>query len=33
MATLAMLGNAKGLDIIACNVSTEVLAKVVSGEV
>ena len=33
MATLAMLGNAKGLNIIACNVSAEVLAKVVSGEV
>ena len=28
-----MLGNAKGLNIIACNVSAEVLAKVVSGEV
>jgi prephenate dehydratase len=33
MATLAMLGNADGLEIIACNVSAEVLAKVVSGEV
>jgi prephenate dehydratase len=33
MATLAMLGNANGLEIIACNVSAEVLAKVVSGEV
>src|ERR1700727_2956189 len=33
MATLAMLGNAKGLQIIACNVSAEVLAKVVAGEV
>jgi prephenate dehydratase len=33
MATLAMLGNAEGLEIIACNVSAEVLAKVVSGEV
>jgi prephenate dehydratase len=33
MATLATLGNANGLEIIACNVSAEVLAKVVSGEV
>ena len=33
MATLAMLGNANGLEIIACNVSAEVLAKVVSGAV
>jgi prephenate dehydratase len=33
MATLAMLGNENGLEIIACNVSAEVLAKVVSGEV
>ena len=33
MATLAMLGNANGLKIIACNVSAEVVAKVVSGEV
>jgi prephenate dehydratase len=30
MATLEMLGN---VDIVACNVSAEVLAKVVSGEV
>ncbi len=28
-----MLGNENGLEIIACNVSAEVLAKVVSGEV
>ena len=33
MATLAMLGNVNGLEIIACNVSAEVLAKVVAGEV
>jgi prephenate dehydratase len=33
MATLAMPGNVNGLEIIACNVSAEVLAKVVSGEV
>jgi prephenate dehydratase len=33
MATLAMLGNENSLDIIACNVSAEVLAKVVSAEV
>jgi prephenate dehydratase len=33
MATLAMLGNENSLDIIACNVSAEVLAKVVSGAV
>ncbi|HEY6412434.1 MAG TPA: prephenate dehydratase domain-containing protein [Edaphobacter sp.] len=33
MATLAMLGNADKLEIIACNVSAEVLAKVVSGAV
>jgi prephenate dehydratase len=33
MATLAMLGNCKGLEIIACTVSAQVLAKVVSGEV
>jgi prephenate dehydratase len=33
MATLAMLGNENSLEIIACNVSAEVLAKVVSGEV
>jgi len=33
MATLAMLGNAEGMEIIACNVSAEVLAKVVAGEV
>jgi prephenate dehydratase len=33
MATLAMLGNHRGLEIIACTVSAQVLAKVVSGEV
>jgi prephenate dehydratase len=33
MATLAMLGNENSLEIIACSVSAEVLAKVVSGEV
>jgi prephenate dehydratase len=33
MATVAMLGNLNGLEIIACNVSAEVLGKVVSGEV
>ena len=33
MATLAMLGNENSLEIIACNVSAEVLAKVVSCEV
>jgi len=33
MATVAMLGNSNGLEIIACNVSGEVLAKVVSGDV
>jgi len=32
MATVAMLGNRKGLEIIACSVSAEVLAKVVSGD-
>jgi prephenate dehydratase len=33
MATVEMLGNRKGLEIIACTVSAQVLAKVVSGEV
>jgi prephenate dehydratase len=33
MATLAMLGNHGDLEIIACTVSAQVLAKVVSGEV
>jgi prephenate dehydratase len=33
MATLAMLSNCKDLEIIACTVSAQVLAKVVSGEV
>jgi prephenate dehydratase len=33
MATLAMLGNHGGLEIIACTVSAQVLAKVVAGEV
>jgi prephenate dehydratase len=33
MATLAMMSNHKDLEIIACTVSTQVLAKVVSGEV
>jgi prephenate dehydratase len=33
MATIEMLGNVKGLEIIACTVSAQVLAKVVSGEV
>jgi prephenate dehydratase len=32
MATVAMLGDRKGLEIIACSVSAEVLAKVVSGD-
>ena len=33
MATLAMLGNHNDIEIIACTVSAQVLAKVVSGEV
>jgi prephenate dehydratase len=33
MAALAMLGNLTGLEIIACTVSAEVMAKVVSGAV
>jgi prephenate dehydratase len=33
MASLAMLSNCKDLEIIACTVSAQVLAKVVSGEV
>jgi prephenate dehydratase len=33
MATLAMLSNYKDLEIVACTVSAQVLAKVVSGEV
>lgn len=33
MATVAMLGNLPGLDIIACSLSGEVLAKVAAGEV
>jgi prephenate dehydratase len=33
MASLAMLNNCKDLEIIACTVSAQVLAKVVSGEV
>jgi prephenate dehydratase len=33
MATLAMLGNHSDLEIIACTVSAQVLAKVVAGEV
>jgi prephenate dehydratase len=33
MATVAMLGNRKGLEIIACSLSAEVLAKVVAGDV
>ena len=32
MATVAMLGNQNGLEIIACTLSAQVLAKVVSGE-
>ena len=32
MATIEMLGNRKGLEIIACTVSAQVLAKVVAGE-
>lgn len=33
MATVAMLGNLKGLEIVACTVSAEVMSKVVAGEV
>src|ERR1700733_11519023 len=33
MATLAMLSNYKDLEIVACTVSAQVLAKVVSGSV
>jgi prephenate dehydratase len=33
MATLAMLGDHRDLEIIACTVSAQVLAKVVAGEV
>jgi prephenate dehydratase len=33
MATVAMLGNLKGLEIIACSLSGEVLAKVAAGDV
>jgi prephenate dehydratase len=33
MASLAMLSNCRDLEIIACTVSAQVLAKVVSGEV
>jgi prephenate dehydratase len=33
MATVEMLGNQKDLEIIACAVSAQVLAKVVAGEV
>jgi len=33
MATVAMLGNLRGLEIVACTVSAEVMGKVVSGEV
>jgi prephenate dehydratase len=33
MATVEMLGNQDGLEIIACTVSAQVLAKVVAGEV
>jgi prephenate dehydratase len=33
MATLGMLGNRNDVEIIACTVSAQVLAKVVSGEV
>jgi len=33
MATVEMLGNQKDLEIIACTVSAQVLAKVVAGEV
>jgi prephenate dehydratase len=33
MATVEMLGNQSGVEIIACTVSAQVLAKVVAGEV
>src|ERR1700704_5850870 len=33
MATVAMLGNQTDVEIIACTVSAQVLAKVVAGEV
>ncbi len=33
MAAMEMLGNQSGLEIIACTVSAQVLAKVVAGEV
>jgi prephenate dehydratase len=33
MAAVEMLGNQNGLEIIACTVSAQVMAKVVSGEV
>src|SRR5271156_5063428 len=33
MATVEMLGDRSGLEIIACTVSAQVLAKVVAGEV
>jgi prephenate dehydratase len=33
MATVEMLGNQKGLEIIPCTVSAQVLAKLVEGEV
>lgn len=33
MATVQMMGNQKELEIIACTVSSQVLAKVVAGEV
>src|SRR5271170_5151827 len=33
MATVEMLGNQNGLEIITCTVSAQVLAKVVAGEV
>ena len=33
MATLAMMGSGNDIEIIACTVSAQVLAKVVAGEV
>ncbi|MEI9981512.1 MAG: prephenate dehydratase domain-containing protein [Edaphobacter sp.] len=33
MAAAEMLGNQTGLEIIACTVSAQVMAKVVAGEV
>jgi prephenate dehydratase len=33
MATVAMLGNQNGLEIVACTLSAQVLARVVAGEV